>query len=389
MALSHPSLLQMRRPDSDASVVIASCLLGAAGYGFYSGLPVILGGLADSRGLPDALLGWIASAEILGLLLGGLVATAFTGRARRRPLAAGGLLLLAGAHLGTMSPEAGLFGLLAARLAGGLGGGCIYAIGVSSLAVTRNPARNVAVFTAVLVLVATAEVGVLPEVIKRGGPEAAILLLLGLAALGVAGIVPLPKDHGGVSSSIARRGATKVDRSVWPMLAGIACFHVAPVIYWTYGERIGIAGGIPESSLGVAFAAAGILGALSCFGTEHLARRLGQRGSLLLVTVLLIVGLLSWLVGTLTPGSYLIRACLIAIPWTLGGVYQVNLANEIDPSGRLSALVGPAQNVGLMVGPAIASTLLSARQSFTVVLCAAAAFLVLSMILSVARRRSR
>jgi hypothetical protein len=118
-----------------------------------------------------------------------------------------------------------------------------------------------------------------------------------------------------------------------------------------------------------------------------MARKLGQVHSLQLCTVVMGIGLLSWLVGSLTPSTYLLRACLVGVPWVLGGVFQVNVANEIDPTGRLSALVGPAQNVGLMVGPAIASTLLAAGQGFSIVLGVATIFLVISFYLARAGRR--
>lgn len=384
---SSPSSLRVQPARTDASVLAASCLLGAAGYGFYCGLPVMLGGLADARGIAAALLGWIASAEILGLLLGGLVGTWLTARLGRRRLAIAGVAMVASANLASMSPELGVAGLIAIRLLGGVGGGCIYALGVSSLALTSNPARSVAWFSAILTLVATGVVGLLPIVLKHGGLDAGFLMLLGMAAISMLGIGRLPESSAATTLAPSRGRGAKFDRSVWILLTGMACFHVAPVIYWTYGERIGMGAGIPEATLGLTFAVSGVLGTAACFCTEGMARRLGQVGSLRLVTMLLIGGLLSWLVGTLTPVSYLVRACLVTIPWAVGGVFQVNLANEIDPSGRLSALVGPAQNVGLMAGPAVASTLLSANLSFSVVLGVATAFLLVSMMLSVVARR--
>ncbi len=308
-----------------------------------------------------------------------------------RRMAIAGVLLVAGAHLASLSAALGLGGLIVARLIGGFGGGAIYAIGVSSLAATPHPGKSVAIFSGVLALGATIEVGVLPLIIPHGGITGVFLVLLAIALVGLPLVGALPAGH--KSSSAARvlvKTTSRISGSSWVMLAGMACFHVAPVIYWTYGERIGVGSGIPETTLGLAFTISGILGALACFGSEPLARRIGQSRSLQLITALLIMGLLSWLFGRLTPIGYILRACLVGIPWVLGGVFQVNVANEIDPSGRLSALVGPAQNVGLMLGPAIASTLLGAGQSFPVVLSVATAFLVLSMILSVAgHRRSR
>jgi predicted MFS family arabinose efflux permease len=383
-AVSPP--IPLSRSSSSAWLVAACTLLGLAGYGFYSGLPVILGALADTRHIPSASLGWIASAEILGLLLGGLAGTFFTDKFGRRSLGLWGVLLVAVSHVASMSPSVGFGGLVVARLVGGLGGGAIYAVGVSSLALTPDPAKSVATFSAVLAAIATLEVGVLPVVMGHFGVSGLFYVLIAMAALGMLGIRALPRRDAG-AAVVSSTNASRIDGASWLILAGMACFHVAPVIYWTYGERIGVGGGIPETTLGIVFTASGILGALACFGTGSMARKLGQVHSLQLCTVVMGIGLLSWLVGSLTPATYLLRACLVGIPWVLGGVFQVNVANEIDPTGRLSALVGPAQNVGLMVGPAIASTLLAAGQGFSIVLGVATIFLVISFYLARAGRR--
>lgn len=358
-----------------------------AGYGFYCGLPVILGSLADARGIASELLGWIASSEILGLLLGGLLATWKTDRFGRRRMAIVGVALLGMAQATSLSSAIGLHGLIAARLVGGIGGGCIYAVAVSSLALTTHPSRSVAIFSAVLALVATIEVGALPLLIARGGLTGVFGLLLAVAVIAIPGIGALPEGRSAAGHSTVN-ASTKIDASAWVMLSGMACFHVAPVVYWTYGERIGVGAGIAETTLGIVFTVSGILGAVACFGADALASRFGQKRSLQIITSALIVGLASWLIGSMTPATYFLRSCLVSIPWVVGGVVQVNLANELDPSGRLSALVGPTQNVGLMIGPAIASTLLSAGQGFPVVLSVATVFLVISMTLSALGQRS-
>ncbi|AVT12078.1 MFS transporter [Paracidovorax avenae] len=368
-------------------------LLSALGVGSLALLtlglqPILLGELLEAGRLGLDGLGAVAMAEIVALALGVLLGDQMLSL-RLLPLATAGAALAAAAlDWGTLHAS-GVPGFALVRGAAGLAEG-ILVWGTTAVIVRSAQPDRIAGAFFVTQTVAQALVGLLLAhvVIPAHGWQgafgllAALLLLPALLAPALPrSLQPLPvADNGGFAWTPAR---------TVPLLGAFLQLSTLGAL-WAYVEPLGRDAGLSATAVQTLVAA--------CLGIQVVG---GSCGSALVRTV--------GAPAVLLPASLLLGAVALSVPATAGGgatafvllcglfaflwlfitPFQMRLAFDVDPSGRVASLVPAAQLFGIACGPLVASFFVEGEQAQAVPLVSAAfgAAAVLVLALGAAARR--
>jgi len=346
----------------DVRRLISVVALGVAGFGAYLGLPVILGALAASGIVSEAQLGWIASVELLALMVGSLLVS---GQLARRTwqlvLPSITVALIANLLTGLADDAAALF---AARGFAGLGEGACFAVALARLPTFGDPSRNSSWFTAGVVLGGSVLLVALPAADQWFG-VAGVFGVLGLMLLAAAAVAPwLPEAlNAAVKDEVSPLPASMTRLVGAIMLAGAFFYSLANTSFWAYAERLGEAGGISTSQSSVALSVSNLLSAV----VSLLAYRVGRRWGLFWPQILCFVGvgllLMTWSMND-GLGPYWIRTLIYFQGLTIAVVLQLSVIAWIDRSGRLGALLPAMQGIGQAGGPALGAYALSVGHGY-------------------------
>ncbi|QUD89833.1 hypothetical protein [Phenylobacterium montanum] len=334
----------------------AIVVLGASGFGAFLGLPVILGALAAAHLLSDAQLGWLASAELLALMGGSLLATRLL-RVRTWALVLPAILVaaLADALSGGAHSAAWLFAL---RAIAGCGEGVCYSVALARLTAFGDPTKNASGFTAGVILGGSILLYALPVAeAKMGLPG--VFGFLGLCLVAAAVLAPfLPNalphsDAVSLSESSGSSGA-------WLgrlLLGGVFFYNLGFTSFWAYSERLGLAGRVSQEQISAALSAANLISAASCLAAYWIGRRWGVFKPQILAFLAVALIFATWSTSDGAAG-YWARTMVYFQLLAVAVVLQLSLVAQVDRTGRIGALVPAAQGVGQALGPALGAYLL-------------------------------
>jgi predicted MFS family arabinose efflux permease len=376
-----PTAPDAKSASWDGAAAVTACIAACvAAYGVYLGLPLILGALADTFGFDNRQIGWIGSAENLGLLLGaaGVSLLARTRRFRRVALAGVALAVTGDALTLLVGSFPAFCGI---RLVAGLGSGLCYSSAVASLSLTERSARNFSIFIAVLVIANSLELWLLPAVVTHWGVHGVYTALGALYAAPALLLWFIPASIGPQASD-ARQAAEAVvaqqpvfTRLAWWCLAAIVMFNIAASAFWAYSERIGTWIGLTETAVANTLTICNLVSLTGSALAYWLSRYWGQHRPQLGALVVMIAVYATWAFG-LSPLRYVVGVLLFFEVWSMASVYQLSTLTSIDRVGRYVALVPAAQGIGQSAGPFIAGLLLGWRLTFPQILMAVTLFAV-------------
>ena len=362
------------------SAIIAAVILGFAGTGVAMGLPLLVGSMADSLGFSEKELGWLASSDMGGLLIGSVLTSLLVAKTNRRTLAASGLLLVILAnYFSTQSPE--LIPLMLSRLCAGIGAGICYSTCTASLAGSYNAARTFSILLFVLVVMNAFIFYIFPIIDGKWGVNGIFMFYL-LEAIPILLVLPLlPRycaeetDHSGVVT----KEDTSITQSKIPdilprlCLLAVFSFYLLVGAYWAFIERAGVSAdlssGFISSTLtwGQIFSLSGTVTAL------WLARRYGQSKPLLFALMVMIVTMLI-LAARVDATTFIFSIFSFSFFWIFIDVFQLGTLSNIDHSGRYAAMVPACQGAAQAIAPTMAGILLSYQLGYSsvMIMCALA-----------------
>ena len=365
----------------DGTGAITACIAAsAAAYGVYLGLPLILGALADTFKFDNRQIGWIGSAENLGLLLGavGVSLLARTRRFRRIALAGVSIALIGNALTLTVSSFPAFCGI---RLVTGFGSGLCYSSAIACLSMTGRSARNFSIFIVVLVVANSVELWLIPGIVSRWGVPGVYTTLgaLFIAPAILLWFVPatLRSSAAGIAheTAPAQRQPVTFSRLAWACLSAIVLFNIAASAFWAYSERIGTSIGLSETTVATTLTLCNLFSLTGSVLAYWLSRRWGQHRPQLGAIAVMICVYAVWALG-LTTLRYIVGVLLFFEVWSMASVYQLSTLTGIDRAGRYVALVPAAQGIGQSAGPFIAGLLLGWQLTFPQILSAVTVFAV-------------
>ena len=365
----------------DGPGAITACIAASvAAYGVYLGLPLILGALADTFKFDNRQIGWIGSAENLGLLLGavGVSLLARTRHFRRIALAGVAIAVTGNAVTLLVSSFPQFCGI---RLVSGFGSGLCYSSSIACLSMTGRSARNFSIFVVVLVLANSLELWLIPGIVSRWGAPGIYTALgaLFLAPAALLWFIPAtlrpPAAHSVDATSPSGRQPAAFERLAWACLAAIVLFNIAASAFWAYSERMGTSIGLSETAVANTLTLCNLFSLTGSVLAYWLSRRWGQHRPQLGAIAVMICVYAVWALG-LTTLRYIVGVLLFFEVWSMASVYQLSTLTDIDRAGRYVALVPAAQGIGQSAGPFIAGLLLGWQLTFAQILLAVTVFAV-------------
>lgn len=338
--------------------IAATIFLAISGWMVFMSMPIMVGIFADVRGYSNAQVGYLASAELAGVLVSSVIASLVLKSMNRRVLAASGLLLSLVINIVSLQVEPyGPF--LALRTLAGFGSGMCYAIAVANLASTQNSARNYSCMIFALVACNAAILYFLPQLADLLGLAG---VLYSFAAVNAATLLAIPLI---APSLIASKTETTAPapmpqssiNAAWLCLLAIALFYTCIGSYWAYIERWGVEAGFSSDFIGTTLAVSTVLSLIGCYFAYRVSRIMGQFRPMILTLGFL--GITIAITAAMpTKTIYFLGLVIYQLLWNSVDIYQLGTLANIDKSGRFTALISGAQGVGQMIGPAGAASIL-------------------------------
>jgi hypothetical protein len=352
---------------------------------YYNIMPLVLGGAAESRGLPADQLGFAAAAFMGGLALINFAGFAWLRRYDWRLLVIGGNALATLAFLLPILHFSATAWILCNLLAGAATG-VSYGVSIACLGDTREPERNFALAYAAQTFLSAGLIFILPrlainyDLFVVGQGITAILM-----AVGIALVLILPKRGAKTGIVIKNTGAALpgIPQAVLIMALLVLMLNVmAEGAIWAFIERIAVSGGMTTSFAATAMAFSFFASGVGSIAAAAMGRRFGSIGPVVIAVTLSISSVwVLWAGGT--EKIFFAGVMLFALAWNLGSPYRMALATRADSSGRYSTFVPAMQTLGAALGPAIAG-LLIVNGSFTPVYIMSTVAWLLTLVLFIA-----
>lgn len=360
------------------SAVLSVTLFGVIGSIVFLLLPLLIGAFTEELSLGTRQVGWLGSADMIGMFAAAVVATAWIRRAdwRRAGLIAGLVLLLCHLLSGWIVHYETL---LLIRIVAGFAGGSMMSIALTCLGDTRNPDRYFALFISGQLALGAAGLAVLPDVIARFGLEGTFLVLALLAAAALVTIPFMPR--GGAFDAPASLSGVALRKLTPGGFALLACFlfNLGVMMVWAYSERMGDKAGLEPDFIGNALAGSLIAALAGSLLAAAMGARFGRVLPLAFTLVLQAVAL--WLLaGDPSREGFFAGVMLFAFAWNFPVAFQLAITVSVDVSGRLVVLFLSAVKLGYAAAPALAASLIAVSGSFRLLLLIAAGVFLISAV---------
>lgn len=363
--------MTFRNERIDSSTLMAALSVGSLALLVIGLQPILLGELLEAHQVSLEGLGLVAMAEIVCLGLGVLLGDLMLSLSHLRSATALAALAAACLDLATLRAHGDL-GFAAYRGAAGLAEGVLVWSTTAVIVRSANPDR-VAGFFFVVQTVAQALVGLLlaHAILPARGWSGAFELLAVMLLLPIVLAAKLPGTLQPLASHTADRFEWTVAKAV--PLAVVFLQLCTLGALWAYVEPLGEDAG---------FSAPGVQTLIAiCLGVQIVGGSIGSAlvrsfrtsatllaGSAMLTAVALLV--------SFTNGAdvaiFAALCGLFAFLWLFITPFQMRLAFDADPSGRVASLIPAAQIFGIACGPLVASFFVQGEQAHSVPMVSAA-----------------
>lgn len=368
-------------------------------------LPVFLAPLLSSYlksdlGLSTALAGTVVSVTQGSLAVGALGIVPLLARSNRLLLGVSGMTLsLLGwsvASVVTATPA-----VIGAQVAVGLGAGVASATGNATLSHARNSVRAFSVATVVTVLIGSALLAGLPTLASASPFWGLFTAAAGIVVVALGVALSTPRSRAAIrfqpaARSVAPSGVESEPADVQPWLRGPAALLVLAMLalsignfaMWTFAAEIGQVAGLSSERT---VQALGITQILGLAGALFAAVTRGWVGRWpVLPGAILIVAVGNLLMG-LAPngGVFFLGLLAVNLAYYCFTPLMFAAAADLDPAGRLAAVVGGASLVGGFLAPVLGAAVAGAGDDWVRMSVAAAVLIVLAVPLVVVAQRGR
>ena len=338
-------------------VIALAIVIGSLLLLYWLVIPIVLGSLADTRGLSQDQIGWLASSYSAGICVATFASIFWIRKLSwQLLLKTGSLGVACGFALITVAEDFQL--LLAGHVVASIFTGVAYAVIMALLGDSQHPARNYALIFFLQVVLGVGGSGALALIENAAHVlpiAASSMVILALVCYGLAPRLPAEGCKDGKLPPMNSNSRMMALPIVAALLAIVLVFTGDSGI-WVFLERIGAEGhgrafGATLVSINLAAGAAGSLSA------AWLAERWGYLWPMVVAIVLSLASL-----GLFLADDY--RTALIAASfvngwaWNFGAAYRMALVARLDTSGRYTVLIPTMQTLGNTVGPAMTGLLL-------------------------------
>ena len=334
--------------------------MSLVGYAVLAGIPVLSSSWNNLLHFTEVQVGRVAGADLGGLAVGAVVASALITRVPRR-------ILVVAAVVGAVAANCACIfysdytTTLILRFLAGSASGVFTGIAVATLGGRSSPTHAFNYLLFAFAFVQGAELYFLPKLSMEG-----IYLAFGISYLPVLLClhwVPEPTDE----QDITVHSADTPDLNDTPenqalplmlFLVAMAFTYINIGAYWTYIELAASDASLDSQWVSSLLVWASLASLLGCFVATVISDRLGVARPLL-VTLIIQGTSVSMLALGINEPIFFASLFSFNFLWIFIDVYQMGSIARFDPTGRFAALMPAAQGAGQMIGPNIAATVLA------------------------------
>ena len=323
-------------------------------------LPLWVGALTDQGNFTGQQIGWLASADVIGIFLSSASAIFWVRKIPWKPVVLLGLAVFALANLASLGTEQ-FATLMAIRIIAGLGCGSAYAIALAGLGDRRNPQLAFGLMVTAQVAFGTIGFFVVPRIMGEADISGFFHYLNGWLAITI-GLCVFAFPHSQKSSAAEESiFATLLSGRALLVFGTTVVYYCGVSAVWAYLERIGINLGLESADvgdlLGIGFAVSG-LGSLA---TPWLSRHIGRVATLAIAMAAQVMTM-AVLIGGSSLDAYLLYATtsiVFQFFWSFSLPLLMDQFNRVDDTGRFIVLCASAFKVGEIAGPPLAAALIT------------------------------
>jgi len=356
--------------------ILAAVIISIVGNAVFIGMPMLVGSLADTLGFNDQQLGWLASADLMGIFVASIAASLLVNRVNRQILVYVGITVAILANYSS-SIFHDFNSLFIIRIIAGLGEGMCYSIGVATIAGTHKTARNFSILLFVLVAVNAVELYTFPAISDKWGVDGIFIFFCAAFVITYFFVPWLPSSNKEASNQEIVTEAKQGHKTTipvwipWLCLAAVACVYINVGAFWAFIERLGADANLSDDFISNTLALGTLFTLSGCAIATWMGNKYGQSKPLIAAFALM-TAILFLLAFKVTPVSYVIAATVFNFCWLFIDVFQLGTIGNIDHSGKYAALVPGAQGFTQSISPAVAGYILSQGYGYAgvMMLCA-------------------
>jgi len=356
--------------------ILAAVIISIVGNAVFIGMPMLVGSLADTLGFDEQQLGWLASADLMGIFVASIAASLLVNRVNRQLLVYVGITVAIIANFSSTIFHQ-FDSLFIIRIIAGLGEGMCYSVGVATLAGTHKTARNFSILLFVLVAVNAIELYTFPSISDKWGVDGIFLFFCGAFVITYFFVRWLPRSNKEASVQEVNDGDHLASKTAipawipWLCLAAVACVYINVGAFWAFIERLGVDANLSDDFISNTLALGTLFTLSGCAIATWMGNKYGQSKPLIAAFALM-TAILFLLAFKVTPVSYVVAATIFNFCWLFIDVFQLGTIGNIDHSGKYAALVPGAQGFTQSISPAVAGFILSEGYGYAgvMMLCA-------------------
>ena len=337
---------------SSLAAMLPVAMMGAA---VLTLLPLWVGTMSDGLGFSTQQVGFLASADMVGIFVTSTSAVIWVRRWPWRPVVLLGLLLFLLGNIGSMYSRE-FSSLYSLRVLAGLGCGMAYAVALAALGDTRNPDWSFGLMVTAQVAFGFIGFKVLPGLIDSYGLNAFFLYLNGWLVLALLiSAVLFPRS----GAPVREKSLQLAD--IGPMAAaaflGTVILYIAISAVWGYMERMGVAVELESERVGEIIGWGYLISILGSIAAPAVSQRTGRTVAMLMALLVMLatfagLGLMNsenalWL--------YIVSTIVFQFFWSFVLPPLMATFNAVDDSGRFIVLCSPAFKIGEIIGPPMAA----------------------------------
>jgi predicted MFS family arabinose efflux permease len=345
--------------------ILTALFMALVGYSVMVSVPVLSTAWVGMLGFSEEQVGRVAGADLGGLSVGAILASALVARVNRRMLVLAGLVLsIAGNALCIYFVEYDQ--VLWLRLLAGFGSGIFTAVAVVSLGGTTKPVRAFNLLLFAFAFSTALELHTLPKLTMNE-------IYLFFIALNVMCILilkwvprrPLTAEELAIQEAAANEVEDWHVPKILPLICLVAVGFTYINIggYYTYIELAASADGVPAEWMGPVLTWSSIFAIVGC-ALAMLFARFGLFKPLF-VSLLAMAACVIMLAKGITNINVMVSLFAFMTLWTFVDVYQSAMLAHMDRSGSLVALLPSVQGFGQFIGPNVSASVLGAGLGYS------------------------
>ncbi len=336
--------------------LVAAIALTVISMAAFLVLPLYVGAAAQSLGLSQQQLGFLASAVAAGSALSSVAMMFLVRRPPWGRAASVALLLLLVPMAGSLFVD-DVRVFMALQGIAALGSGSAYSLALTALADRRHPDRAFGFSVAAQVTFQVAGMLLLPQLVARAGIDGILGLFIAMEVAGLFLVRWLPDAGKALPAPVGRMAV--VTAPVLLALFGCFFFFFNVGAVWTYIERMAVLEQFSAQQIGSGLAIGVFFGIPGALLASWCGDRFGRVAPLTLGAAGTVVALVLLRSG-MSFAAYVMAVAIYNFVWNFSLAFQYAAVNAVDPGGRGVAAAPAFHGAGVAVGPAFAALFVTA-----------------------------